>query len=47
MDKNFFDLIVSKEPVKRFKPDLEGLRKILSHYSNIDILYIGNVGKIN
>jgi len=42
---DFFDLIISKEFVKRFKPDLEGLRKILRYYSYIDkshILYIGD-----
>jgi len=44
---DFFDTIIGKDSVKKFKPNPEGLRKILKYY-NIDksqILYIGDSWK--
>ncbi len=44
---DIFDLIISKESVKRFKPDSEGLKKILKHYDleRDKILFVGDSWK--
>ena len=43
-----FDMIISKNDVARYKPDIEGLEKIIFHYPKIkrsDIVFIGNSWK--